>query len=59
MGYVVGVKKSGKWFKGKRIFKTLAGAQKSINSPAGKEFVRNHNKQFKKPIIAVKAFKKG
>jgi hypothetical protein len=55
MGYVVKVKRGKTTVYGKREYKTLAGANKSIKSPAGQAFIKQ---QKLKNVQAVKSRKK-
>ncbi len=42
MGYIIKVKQRNKTIYGKRVYKTLAGAKKSISSPSGKRYIKNN-----------------
>ena len=50
MGYIVKVKQGNKIIYGKRTYKTLAGAKKSIRSPAGRKFIKQYKLKDVRPV---------
>lgn len=50
MPYVVKAKIKGKMYTGKRMYKTLAGAKKSIKSPSGQAYIKKHKATFVHPV---------
>ena len=50
MGYIIKVKSGRRVLYGKRTYKTLSGARRSIKSPSGRSFIRRNKLTQVRPV---------